>query len=170
MMNTKSAFVYLSFTIYHSSFVIALKRRFSSSRHFLAEEPGFEPGRRFARPNGLANHPLRPLEYSSKPWSGRRESARCLAALLSAPARAADLTTKIHRTFVPSRVRFPQFAAFIRTDTIHPARFCISGAEEGNRTLVVCLEGRCTTIVLLPRFNIYKPLLRACRGLPQWLL
>ena len=25
-----------------------------------------------------------------------------------------------------------------------------NGAEEGNRTLVVCLEGRCTTIVLLP--------------------
>ena len=34
---------------------------------YLAEKPGFEPGRRSSRPTPLAGEPLRPLGYFSRP-------------------------------------------------------------------------------------------------------
>src|SRR5687768_6117089 len=53
----------------------------------------------------------------------------------------------------------------LNVETVECARHCApsSGAGEGNRTLVVSLEGFCSTIELHPRFRSQKTGIRSVR-------
>ena len=79
---------------------------YQSFSPFMAEKPGFEPGRHLSHPTPLAGEPLRPLGYFSKQWRRERDSnPRCLAtslvfktSALNHSAISPDRTSEIYYT------------------------------------------------------------------------